>query len=138
MRKGCREMESQRFQQCRGWVGFCVSMAHRLTAGADLLLMPSRFEPCGLNQLYAMEYGTVPIVHAVRPGSCAQGLTAGHAGLASAVGGPFMVAMQGSLLTVYHRSVRAKFDSGLLLLQQAATADCSALHMAGSVTIQGG
>lgn len=60
-------MESQRYQQCRGWVGFSVSMAHRLTAGADILLMPSRFEPCGLNQLYAMEYGTVPIVHAVCP-----------------------------------------------------------------------
>ena len=58
-------MESRRFQQCRGWVGFSVSVAHRLTAGADILLMPSRFEPCGLNQLYAMAYGTVPIVHAV-------------------------------------------------------------------------
>ena len=40
-------------------------MAHRITAAADILLMPSRFEPCGLNQLYAMAYGTVPIVHAV-------------------------------------------------------------------------
>lgn len=62
-----REMETRRFQQCRGWVGFSTSVAHRLTAGADMLLMPSRFEPCGLNQLYAMAYGTVPIVHAVRP-----------------------------------------------------------------------
>jgi starch synthase len=40
-------------------------MAHRITAACDMLLMPSRFEPCGLNQLYAMKYGTVPIVHAV-------------------------------------------------------------------------
>ncbi|CAL5222405.1 g4764 [Coccomyxa viridis] len=60
-----REMESARYHQCRGWVGFNVSLAHRFTAGADMLLMPSRFEPCGLNQLYAMAYGTVPIVHAV-------------------------------------------------------------------------
>ena len=50
---------------CRGWVGFSVPMAHRITAAVDMLLMPSRFEPCGLNQLYAMKYGTVPIVHAV-------------------------------------------------------------------------
>jgi hypothetical protein len=59
-------MESARHNQCRGWVGFNVAIAHRITAGADMLLMPSRFEPCGLNQLYAMAYGTVPIVHAVR------------------------------------------------------------------------
>lgn len=60
-----RDMEARNHDKCRGWVGFSVKMAHRITAGADILLMPSRFEPCGLNQLYAMEYGTVPVVHAV-------------------------------------------------------------------------
>jgi starch synthase len=38
-------------------------LAHRLNAAADLLLMPSRFEPCGLNQMYAQRYGTLPLVH---------------------------------------------------------------------------
>jgi starch synthase len=58
-------MEARHPDRVRGWVGFSTRMAHRITAGADLLLMPSRFEPCGLNQLYAMAYGTVPVVHAV-------------------------------------------------------------------------
>ena len=64
MQNGMRWMENTYPDRARGWVGFNVPMSHKITAGADLLLMPSRFEPCGLNQLYAMRYGTVPIAHA--------------------------------------------------------------------------
>ena len=43
---------------------FSDVLAHRIEAGADILLMPSRYEPSGLNQLYSLKYGTVPVVHA--------------------------------------------------------------------------
>jgi starch synthase len=39
-------------------------LAHKIEAGADMFLMPSRYEPCGLNQIYSLKYGTVPIVRA--------------------------------------------------------------------------
>ena len=46
------------------YLGFSNDLAHRIEAGADMFLMPSRFEPCGLNQMYSLKYGTVPIVRA--------------------------------------------------------------------------
>jgi starch synthase len=46
-------------------IGFDEGLAHRMEAGADLFLMPSQFEPCGLNQMYSLRYGTVPVVRAV-------------------------------------------------------------------------
>jgi starch synthase len=45
-------------------IGFNELLAHRIEAGADLFLMPSRYEPCGLNQMYSLRYGTIPIVRA--------------------------------------------------------------------------
>jgi starch synthase len=45
------------------WRGFSNPLAHMIEAGADMFLMPSRYEPCGLNQMYSLKYGTVPIVH---------------------------------------------------------------------------
>jgi starch synthase len=46
-------------------IGYDESLSHQIEAGADIFLMPSRYEPCGLNQMYSLIYGTVPIVRAV-------------------------------------------------------------------------
>jgi starch synthase len=45
-------------------IGFDEPLAHRIMAGADIFLIPSRYEPCGLTQMYALKYGTVPVVRA--------------------------------------------------------------------------
>src|SRR6185295_2524541 len=45
-------------------LGFDQALSHRIEAGADFFVMPSRFEPCGLNQMYSLRYGTIPIVRA--------------------------------------------------------------------------
>jgi len=47
------------------YIGYSEPLSHMLYAGADFLLMPSRVEPCGLNQMYALRYGTVPMVRSV-------------------------------------------------------------------------
>jgi starch synthase len=45
-------------------LGFDVALSHKIEAGADMFLMPSRYEPCGLNQMYSLAYGTIPLVRA--------------------------------------------------------------------------
>ncbi len=50
--------------RCAVTIGFDETLAHRIEAGADVFVMPSRFEPCGLNQMYSLRYGTPPVVRA--------------------------------------------------------------------------
>jgi starch synthase len=59
-----RQLTTWRPDKFANWIGFSNDMAHRIEAGADMFLMPSRYEPCGLNQIYSLKYGTPPIVRA--------------------------------------------------------------------------
>lgn len=57
-------LAQSRPDQVAAVIGFNEALSHQIEAGADIFLMPSRFEPCGLNQMYSQCYGTPPIVHA--------------------------------------------------------------------------
>ncbi len=59
-----RYFASARPDRFAGRVGYDEALSHRIEAGSDMFLMPSRYEPCGLNQIYSLRYGTVPIVRA--------------------------------------------------------------------------
>lgn len=58
------ELAESRPHRVTARLEFSEALAHRIEAAADMFAMPSRYEPCGLNQLYSLRYGTVPIVHA--------------------------------------------------------------------------
>lgn len=60
-------------RQCALGAGYNEPLAHRIEAGADIFVMPSRYEPCGLNQMYSMRYGTPPVVR--RTGGLADTVT---------------------------------------------------------------
>lgn len=69
---GSPELEVRCRELARAWpgqvgvhIGFERSLAQQVTSGADMVVMPSRFEPCGLTQLQALRYGTIPVVHGV-------------------------------------------------------------------------
>jgi starch synthase len=60
-----RRMAARHPDRIAAQIGFDNGLAHRVEAGADIFLMPSRYEPSGLNQMYSLKYGTVPVVRAV-------------------------------------------------------------------------
>jgi starch synthase len=62
--EGLRQLQQRWPQKVGARIGFDNQLAHLIEAGSDFFLMPSRFEPCGLNQMYSLRYGTVPIVRA--------------------------------------------------------------------------
>lgn len=65
LENACRHLEADYPDRVRAAIRFDVRLSRRMYAGADCLLMPSRYEPCGLAQMIAMRYGCIPIAHAV-------------------------------------------------------------------------
>lgn len=64
MQKSARDLSYLYPGKIGAHIGFSEELSHQIEAGADMFVMPSRFEPCGLNQFYSQRYGTPPIVHA--------------------------------------------------------------------------
>ncbi len=60
-----QDLSSRQPDKVAAFIGFDEPLAHQIEAGSDVYLMPSRFEPCGLNQMYSLAYGTMPLVRAV-------------------------------------------------------------------------
>ena len=65
MQKTARDLSRRYPGKIGVHIGFSEELSHQIEAGVDMFVMPSRFEPCGLNQLYSQRYGTPPIVHAI-------------------------------------------------------------------------
>ena len=83
-------------------------MAHKIEAGSDIFLMPSRFEPCGLNQIYSLKYGTIPVVHAT--GGLDDTVEEWNAGLNTGTGFKFQPYEAQALLNAIDRALTAFYD----------------------------
>jgi starch synthase len=95
-------------------IGFDEGLAHRIEGGADVFVMPSRYEPCGLSQLYSLRYGTVPVVR--NTGGLADTvvpLTAQARQAGRATGFHVKEDKAGALLTVLRRAVAAYQDQSM-------------------------
>jgi starch synthase len=90
-------------------IGFDERLAHLIEAGADIFLMPSRFEPCGLNQMYSLRYGTVPVVRAV--GGLADTVSDYAPGRTGATGFVFDDYTPAALLATLQRALTVYRDS---------------------------
>ena len=108
-------------------IGYDEARAHQLVAGADVIAVPSRFEPCGLTQLYGLRYGTLPLVR--RVGGLADTVTDDEAGsgLASQTGFAFAAATPGALEACVRRALALKRDAAAwrMVMQRGMAQDLS-------------
>jgi starch synthase len=105
-------------------IGFDEHLAHLIEAGCDMFLMPSKYEPCGLNQLYSMRYGTVPVVR--RTGGLADSVI-DFEDAGRATGFVFVDYSAKALLCALERAVRvfARNEQWLALMKRAMAQDFS-------------
>lgn len=113
-------------------IGFDEKLAHLIYAGSDFLLMPSLYEPCGLSQLYAMRYGTIPIVRAT--GGLDDTVQAWDAATRTGTGFKFVPAESSALLGAVDDALRAiaKPETFAALRENAMIADFSWERSAGA------
>jgi starch synthase len=91
------------------FIGFDEPLSHLIVAGSDLLLVPSRYEPCGLVQMHAMRYGTIPVVH--RTGGLADTVRDETAEPQRGTGFVFEGAHAGALAHAVHRALTLRAES---------------------------
>lgn len=104
-----REAAQRHPQHIAIHIGFSEALAHQIEAGADAFLMPSRFEPCGLNQMYSQAYGTPPIVHAT--GGLADSVVDADAAPQEGTGFSFTPASAQALRATLERAAAAHADA---------------------------
>jgi starch synthase len=111
-------------------LGFHDTLAHQIEAGSDCFLMPSRYEPCGLNQLYSLRYGTIPLVHAV--GGLRDTVQPFHAKTGEGTGFVFYEPSTHALLEVIQEALAVYRDQNAWkrLMQNAMARDFSWQHSA--------
>jgi starch synthase len=131
-----RQIAADHPDKCAVRIGYDNDLAHRINAGADFLLMPSRFEPCGLVQMYAMRYGALPVAHAT--GGLADTVEPWHPTHPSlGTGILFEFPSAAALLDATHRALRLYFDhpaSFHLLRHNAMSRDFSWKNSASAYT----
>jgi starch synthase len=124
--KSLLALAAERPRSVKVVIGFNEGLAHRIEAGADMFVMPSQYEPCGLNQMYSMAYGTVPIVR--RTGGLADTVKDARDGTApDGTGFVFTEFSEQALLDAIFRATAA-FRSGELwtrLMKRAMSRDWS-------------
>lgn len=106
LENGFRNLAHAHPDQVGVTIGFNEALSHLIEAGSDLFLMPSRFEPCGMNQMFSQRYGTVPIVHAT--GGLADSVTdctADALASGTATGFAFSPCTSDELLRAIHRAL---------------------------------